>query len=69
MMVFAGLGVLMMALGLIFTLSSGGEANMVNIIFGSVTTALGFLLFKKTIKSRSLLLGKTRQQQETEALR
>lgn len=62
MMMFAGLGVVMMALGLLFTLSSGGESNLVNILFGSVTTALGFLLFKKTIKSRSLLLGKNRIQ-------
>ena len=58
MMIFAGLGVVMMALGLLFTLSSGGESNLTNILFGSVTTALGFLLFKKTVKSRSLLLGK-----------
>ncbi|ABK77092.1 hypothetical protein CENSYa_0458 [Cenarchaeum symbiosum A] len=58
MMMFAGLGVLMMALGLIFTLGAG-DGGLVNILFGAVTTALGFMLFRKTIRSRSLLLGKT----------
>jgi hypothetical protein len=69
MMLFAGLGVLMMVLGLVFTLSSGGESSLANILFGSVTTALGFLLFKKTIRSRSLLLGRTRIQNDVEASR
>lgn len=62
MMIFAGLGVLMMVLGLVFTLSispSGGN-NLVNILFGATTTAMGFVLFKKTIRSRSLLLGKNK---------
>jgi len=67
MMMFAGLGVLMMVLGLVFTLSAtSGDGNIVNVMFGAVTTALGFVLFKKTIKSRSLLQGKMRAQ-ETEA--
>lgn len=59
MTMFAGLGVLMMVLGLIFTLSATGEnANVVNVIFGATTTALGFVLFKKTIRSRSMMLEK-----------
>lgn len=58
MMALAGLGVLMMALGLVFTLSSSGEASLANILFGSVTTALGFLLFRRTVRSRSLLVGR-----------
>lgn len=62
LMIFAGLGVLMMVLGLVFTLMTipGNETNLVNILFGSITTALGFVLFKKTIRSRSLILGKVR---------
>lgn len=60
MMVFAGLGVLMMGLGLVFTLMASGESSLLNILFGSVTTALGFVLFKKTVRSRSLILGKAR---------
>lgn len=62
MMVFAGLGVLMMGLGLVFTLlaGAGGETSLVNILFGSITTGLGFVLFKKTVRSRSLILGKAR---------
>lgn len=63
LMIFAGLGVLMMGLGLVFTLmvTPNGDTNLVNILFGAVTTALGFILFKKTIKSRSLLLMQQNQ--------
>lgn len=58
MMIFAGLGVLMMVMGLVFTMmSTGDNANVTNILFGAVTTALGFVLFKKTMRSRSMLLG------------
>jgi len=67
MTVFAGLGVLMMALGLVFTLmiAPGSESSLLNILFGSVTTALGFVLFKKTVRSRSLILGRTEAQKPT----
>lgn len=59
MIIFAGLGALMMVLGLAFTmLSTGEDANVANILFGSVTTALGFVLLRKTLRSRSLLLGR-----------
>lgn len=66
MMMFAGLGVLMMVLGLVFTLmvAPSSDANIVNIMFGAITTALGFVLFKKTIRSRSLLIAKRRQKPE-----
>ena len=48
----------MMLLGLGFTMMSTGEdANIMNILFGAITTALGFVLIRKTLKSRSLLLG------------
>lgn len=58
MIIFAGLGGLMMLLGLGFTMMSTGEdANIMNILFGAITTALGFVLIRKTLKSRSLLLG------------
>lgn len=59
MMVFAGLGGTMMVLGLAFTmLSTGSDANVVNILFGATTTALGFVLLRKTLRSRSLLMGR-----------
>ena len=59
MMIFAGLGALMMVMGLVFTMmSTGDDANVANILFGSVTTALGFVLLRKTLRSRSLLLGR-----------
>lgn len=70
LMMFAGLGVLMMVLGLVFTLmATSGEGNVINVLFGATTTALGFVLFKKTMKSRSLFQDKVNQRQETESLR
>lgn len=61
MMIFAGLGGLMMLLGLGFTMMSTGEdASILNILFGAVTTALGFVLIRKTLKSRAMLLGRSK---------
>ncbi len=58
MMIFAGLGGLMMVMGLMFTMMSTGEdANVINILFGAATTAMGFVLLRRTLKSRSLLMG------------
>ncbi len=59
MMIFAGLGGFMMLAGLAFTMmSTGSDASITNILFGAITTALGFVLIRKTLKSRSMLLGK-----------
>lgn len=59
MMIFAGLGGVLMLAGLAFTmLSTGDDANVINILFGAVTTALGFVLLRRTLKSRSLLVGR-----------
>jgi hypothetical protein len=62
MLVFAGLGVLMMVMGLVYTVAIApfSQANLLGILFGSATTAMGFVLFKKTIRSRNLILGKSR---------
>lgn len=62
MMVFAGLGVLMMVLGLVYTvaIAPNSQGNLLGILFGSATTGMGFILFKKTVKSRSLILGKAK---------
>lgn len=62
MMVFAGLGVLMMALGLIYTIvvAPSSQGNVLGVLFGSATTGMGFVLFKNTIKSRNLILGKAK---------
>jgi len=69
MMIFAGLGAFMMLAGLLFTMmSTGSDANVMNILFGAVTTALGFVLIRKTLKSRSMLLGRA-SPASTEALR
>lgn len=58
MMIFAGLGGFMMLAGLLFTMmSTGSDANVASILFGAITTALGFVLVRKTLKSRSMLLG------------
>jgi hypothetical protein len=69
MMIFAGLGVLMMALGLAYTVAVAptGQGNLLGIIFGSTTTAMGFVLFKKTVRSRNLILGKARLTSAAEA--
>jgi hypothetical protein len=62
MLIFAGLGVLMMALGLTYTVAVAptSQGNLLGILFGSTTTAMGFVLFKKTVRSRNLILGKSR---------
>ena len=39
-------------------MSTGEDANVTHILFGAITTALGFVLIRKTLKSRSLLLGR-----------
>ena len=59
MMIFAGLGALMMVLGLLFTVvgTASGEMNLVNILFGSFTTAAGFLLLRRTLRNRRLIAG------------
>jgi hypothetical protein len=63
MVAFAGLGVLMMVLGLVYTIAiaPASEGNILGILFGSATTAMGFVLFKKTVRSRNLILGKTKE--------
>jgi hypothetical protein len=62
MIVFAGLGVLMMVLGLAYTIAVAPtvQGNILGILFGSATTAMGFVLFKKTIRSRNLILGRSK---------
>ena len=59
MLIIGGLGVVLMILGLFFTLMGGGEEgpNMINILFGAFTTGVGFLLIRRTINNRRLLLG------------
>ena len=59
MMIFAGLGALMIVLGMVFTLvgTSTGEMDLLNILFGSFTTAAGFLLLRRTLRNRRLIAG------------
>ena len=59
MMIFAGLGALMMVLGMVFTLvgTSTGEMDLLNILFGSFTTAAGFMLLRRTLRNRRLIAG------------
>jgi len=59
MMIFAGLGALMMVLGMVFTLvgTSSGEMNLVNLLFGAFTTAAGFMLLRRTLRNRRLIAG------------
>lgn len=63
MIIFAGLGGFMMIAGLAFTMMSTGDgASVTNIVFGAITTALGVVLIRKTLKSRSMLLGTNRDE-------
>ena len=59
MMIFAGLGALMMDLGLVFTLvgTASGDMNLVNVLFGAFTTAAGFMLLRRTLRNRRLIAG------------
>lgn len=58
MLVIGGLGIVMMVLGMIFTImSSDGNLNLINLLFGSTTTAIGFMLVRRTIKNKRLLVG------------
>ena len=59
MMIFAGLGAVMMVLGMVFTLvgTTTGEMDLLNILFGSFTTAAGFMLLRRTLRNRRLIAG------------
>jgi hypothetical protein len=61
MLIIGGLGAVMMVLGMVFTLTGPkdpeGEMSIVNILFGAFTTAAGFMLVRRTINNRKLLLG------------
>lgn len=59
MLIIGGLGALLMVLGLLFTLMAtpSGEMSLLNILFGATTTAVGFLLVRKTMKNKKLLAG------------
>ena len=58
MLIIGGLGGVLMVLGMVFTLiGTGGEPNMINILFGAFTTGAGFLLIRRTLNNRKVLLG------------
>ena len=59
MMIFAGLGAVMMVLGMVFTLvgTASGDMNLVNVLFGAFTTAAGFMLLRRTLRNRRLIAG------------
>ena len=53
-------GIMLMIAGLIFTFvnTPGQGGNLISVLFGSATTAAGFLLFRKTMQSRKMIYGK-----------
>ena len=58
LVVIGALGILMMIMGMIFTMiSSNGQLNLVNLLFGATTTAIGFVLVRRTIKNKRLLVN------------
>ena len=52
-------GIVLMVAGLLFTFinTPGQGGNLVSVLFGSATTAAGFLLFRKTMQSRKMIYG------------
>lgn len=58
-MIWGILGLALMIAGLVFTFANTSQTggNLLSIIFGSMTTATGFIIFRKTLYSRRLLYG------------
>lgn len=58
-MIWGILGLALMIAGLVFTLVNTSQVggNLLSIIFGSMTTATGFIVFRKTLYSRRVLYG------------
>ena len=69
--IFAAFGVLLMISGFAYVLlvAPQQESNILHIIIGSSMTGAGFMLARKMVKVRNIILGKTKILQNTETLR
>jgi hypothetical protein len=63
MAVFAAFGVLLMIVGFAYVLlvAPQQDSNILHIIIGSSMTGGGFMLARKMVKVRNIILGKTQQ--------
>ena len=71
MAIFAAFGVLLMITGFAYVLlvAPQQESNILHIIIGSSMTGAGFMLARKMVKVRNVILGKTNIPQNTETFR
>ncbi len=63
MAIFACFGILLMIVGFVYVLlvAPQQDSNILHIIIGSSMTGAGFMLARKMVKIRNILLGKTLQ--------
>jgi len=68
MAIFAAFGILLMIVGFAYVLlvAPQQESNILHIIIGSSMTGAGFMLARKMVKVRNIILGKTKILPNTE---
>ena len=61
MALFAGFGILLMIAGLAYVMvvAPGQDSSVLHVIIGSCMTGAGFMLARKMVKVRNIVLGKT----------
>ena len=61
MALFAGFGILLMIAGLayVMVIAPGQDSSILHVIIGSCMTGAGFMLARKMVKVRNIVLGKT----------
>jgi uncharacterized BrkB/YihY/UPF0761 family membrane protein len=71
MAIFAAFGILLMITGFAYVLlvAPQQDSNILHIIIGSSMTGAGFMLARKMVKVRNLVLGKINISQNSESLR
>ena len=71
MATFAAFGVVLMLVGFAYVImiAPQQDSNILHIIIGSSMTGAGFMLARKMVKVRNLILGKTAISQGTEMSR
>jgi uncharacterized BrkB/YihY/UPF0761 family membrane protein len=59
--IFAGFGVILMAAGFVYVLlvAPQQDSGILHVIIGSCMTGAGFMLARKMVKVRNIVLGKT----------
>jgi len=67
MALFAGFGILLMIIGLAYVMliAPQQDSSILHVILGSCMTGGGFMLARKMVKVRNVILGKTLTNPET----